>query len=243
MPDECDPMSELCEPVPGRRVRANPGEGGRLREEILLVAERMLVEAGTEEALTLRAVAERAGVTTPSVYRHFASKDRLVEEVCLRAWDGLGTRIREACARLTDPFIALGQCGRAYVRFALDHPVQYRVLMLHRPGGPELSPAAEECFAHMVDAVTACVAGGVLRGDPRTLALSLWSAMHGCVSLLINQPSLPWPEDLDEFVNDVVRIAGFGAAVSTRLSRTAVPRSADVAAGADAMVARMKERE
>ncbi|SDX05546.1 transcriptional regulator, TetR family [Saccharopolyspora shandongensis] len=97
------------------------------------MAERMLVEAGTEEALTLRAVAER-----PSVYRHFASKDRLVEEVCLREWDGLGSRIREACARLTDPFIAVGQCGRAYVRFALDHPVQYRVLMLHRPGGPEL---------------------------------------------------------------------------------------------------------
>ncbi|MCI2419101.1 TetR/AcrR family transcriptional regulator [Saccharopolyspora sp. K220] len=223
-----------------RRVRANPGEGGRLRDEILLVAERMLVESGTEDVLTLRAVAERAGVTTPSVYRHFASKDQLVEAVCLRAWDGLGSRIREACARLTDPFIALGQCGRAYIRFALDHPVQYRVLMMRRAAGPEVSPASEACFGYMVDAVAACVDNGVLRGEPRTLALSLWSAMHGCASLLIAQPSLPWPEDLDEFVNDMVRMAGFGAAVSTRLPRTAVPRSADVAAGADTMVDRMR---
>lgn len=223
-------------------MRANPGEGGRLREEILLVAERMLVESSTEEVLTLRAVAERAGVTTPSVYRHFASKDELVEAVCLRAWDGLGSRIREACARLTDPLIALGQCGRTYVRFALDHPVQYRVLMLRRAAGPEVSPASETCFAYMVDAVKACVDDGVLRGQPRTLALSLWSAMHGCASLLITQPSLPWPEDLDEFVNDTVRIAGFGAAVSTRLARTTVSRSADVAAGAETMAKQMKGR-
>ncbi|MCK2258259.1 TetR/AcrR family transcriptional regulator [Crossiella sp. S99.1] len=223
-----------------RRVRANPGEGGRLREEVLLAAERMLVEAGTEEVLTLRAVAERVGVTTPSVYRHFASKDELVEAVCLRAWDGLGSRIREACARLTDPFIALGQCGRAYIRFALDHPVQYRVLMLRRT---ETSPAAEACFGYMVDAVTACVATGALHGEPRRLALSLWSAMHGCASLLINQPSLPWPGDLDEFVNEVVRMAGFGAAVSTRLARGRVPRSAEVTAGADTMVNRMEGKK
>ncbi|WP_153034292.1 TetR/AcrR family transcriptional regulator [Amycolatopsis sp. YIM 10] len=225
----------------GRRVRANPGEGPRLREEILQVAERMLVEAGTEEALTLRAVAERAGVTTPSVYRHFGSKDQLVEAVCLRAWDGLGSRIQEACARLTDPFIALGQCGRAYIRFALDNPVQYSVLMLRR--ADELSPASNTGFGYMVEAVAACVDNGVLRGDPRTLALGLWSAMHGCASLLITQPSLPWPEDLDEFVNNVVRMAGLGASVSTRLARTTVARSTAVADGADLMAARMRGRK
>lgn len=224
-------------------MRANPGEGGRLREEILLVAERMLVEAGTEEVLTLRAVAERAGVTTPSVYRHFAGKELLLEAVCLRAWEGLGSRIREASARLSDPFIALGQCGRAYIRFALDHPVQYGVLMLRRNTGPEVSAASAACFGYMVDAVTACVDQGVLRGEPRTLALSLWSAMHGCASLLITQPALPWPEELDEFVNATVRAAGLGAVVSSRLARSTVARSADVAAGADVMVARVKGRK
>lgn len=222
-------------------MRANPGEGGRLREDLLLVAERMLAEAGTEDVLTLRAVAERTGVTTPSVYRHFASKDDLVEAVCLRAWDGLGSRIREASARLSDPFVALGQCGRAYLRFALDHPVQYNALMLRR-GGAEVTPASEACFGYMVDAVTRCVDHGVLHGDPRRLALALWSAMHGCASLLITQPSLPWPDDLDEFLREVVRTAGFGAVVNTRLSRDTVSRGADVAAGADELAARLEGR-
>lgn len=223
-------------------MRANPGQGGRLREEILTVAERLLVDSGTEETLTLRAVAERAGVTTPSVYRHFASREELLEEVCLRAWDGLGSRIQDACARLTDPFIALGQCGRAYIRFALDHPVQYRVLMLRRSVTEDVPPASAACFGYMVDAVTACVDNGVLRGEPRTLALALWSAMHGCASLLITQPSLPWPDDVDGFVDDTIRLVGLGAAVRTRVPGSAIPRSADVAAGADAMAVRLGER-
>ncbi len=206
------------------------------------MAERMLVEAGTEEVLTLRAVAERAGVTTPSVYRHFASKDDLLEAVCLRAWEGLDSRLREARERLTDPFIALGQCGRAYIRFALDHPVQYSVLMLRRGAGPDVSPASSACFAHMVDAVTACVSAGVLHGEARVVALALWSAVHGCASLMVTQPNLPWPPDLDGFVNTVVRTAGLGAAVSTRLSRRTISRGAAVTAGADTMAQRLKER-
>jgi AcrR family transcriptional regulator len=85
--------------------------------------------------------------TTPSAYRHFASKEHLVEQVCLRAWDGLGSRIQEACARLRDPFIALGQCGRTYVRFALDHPVQYRVSMLRGSPADGSAPASAAASA------------------------------------------------------------------------------------------------
>jgi len=75
------------------RVRANPGEGERLREEILSAAERLLVDAGGDEALTLRAVAQHVGVTTPSLYRHFRDKASLVSAVCLRVWHELGERM------------------------------------------------------------------------------------------------------------------------------------------------------
>ncbi|MWK38972.1 TetR family transcriptional regulator [Actinomadura sp. J1-007] len=207
----------------GRRVRARPGEGARLREEILRTAEALLVEAGTEDALTLRAVARAAGVTTPSVYLHFAGKEALVAAVCLRVWDELDRRMERARAGEADPLRALGACGHAYVRFALDHPVQYRVLLM-RPAEPEgAAIASTACFGHMTDTVTACVEAGFLRGDPRTLALGLWTAVHGCVSLLITQPSLPWPDDLDGFIEDTVRMAGYGGAVASRLPRGAPP--------------------
>lgn len=200
-------------------MRAKPGEGVRLREEILRAADELLAETGSEESLTLRAVAGRTGVSTPSVYLHFADKEALIEAVCLRAWDELGSRIRDAFAGTEDPFRALGRCGQAYARFALEHPTQYRVLMLRPATTPGIPPAAAACFGYMVEAVTACVEAGMFRGEPEALALRLWTAVHGCVSLLITQPGMPWPDDLDAFVGDVVRMAGYGTAVASRLPR------------------------
>ncbi|MFI6740782.1 TetR/AcrR family transcriptional regulator [Nonomuraea sp. NPDC050451] len=213
-----------------RRVRARRGEGALLREEILRAAEDLLDESGSEDALTLRAVALRAGVSTPSVYLHFADKEALVEAVCLRVWGEFGRMFSENLGG--DPFLALGRCGRAYARFALEHPVQYRVLMMRATTGPGVPPAAAECFRHMVGAVSACVETRVLEGDPEELALGMWSAVHGCVSLLIAQPSFPWPRDREALIDQIVRVAGFGTALYSRLPQ-ALPPSADLAAALD----------
>src|SRR6266540_4850124 len=67
-----------------RRTRARRGEGEKLREQILEVAERLLVETVDEEAVTIRAVADAVGVTPPSVYLHFADKDELLFAICER---------------------------------------------------------------------------------------------------------------------------------------------------------------
>ncbi|MEV5495864.1 TetR/AcrR family transcriptional regulator [Nonomuraea fuscirosea] len=219
-----------------RRVRARRGEGALLREEILRAAEGLLTEAGTEDALTLRAVARRAGVSTPSVYLHFADKDALVEAVCMRVWDELGRLFTGNLGG--DPFLALGRCARAYARFALDHPVQYRVLMLRPSAAPGVPPAAETAFRHMVAAVAACVETRVFEGDPEELALGLWSAVHGCVSLLIAQPAFPWPRDREALIDHIVRQAGFGAAVYSRLPGT-LPPSKELAARLDEFGARL----
>lgn len=213
----------------GRRTRARRGEGGRLREELLDAAERLLVDAGSDDALTLRAVAAAAGVSTPSVYLHFADREALLEAVCIRVWGELETLFHEAGGE--DPFQSLGRFGLAYARFAIDHPVQYRVLLM-RPAIHE-NEAADACFRLMTEAVSACVDSGLLQGDPRTLALQLWSAVHGAVSLIIAQPHLPWPEDLDEFIHGVVRMAGLGAAVHTRIPR--LSSSAEVIAAFGAL--------
>ncbi|MFI7610767.1 TetR/AcrR family transcriptional regulator [Nonomuraea terrae] len=222
-----------------RRVRAKRGEGALLREEILGAAEELLAEAGTEDALTVRAVAARAGVSTPAVYLHFAGKEALVEAVCMRVWGELGRLVRDNFGG--DPWLALGRCARAYIRFALDHPVQYRVLMMRPSGSPGVPPAAAEAFGHMVGAVSACMETGVVAGDPEEIALGLWSALHGCASLLIAQPSFPWP-DREALIDRVVRVAGFGTALYSRLPRD-LPPSAELAARFDALGAELAAGE
>ncbi|SDK90668.1 TetR/AcrR family transcriptional regulator [Nonomuraea jiangxiensis] len=213
-----------------RRVRARRGEGPLLREEILRAAEDLLAESGTEDALTLRAVALRAGVSTPSVYLHFTDKEALVEAVCLRVWGEFSRLFTENLGG--DPFLALGRCARAYARFALDHPVQYRVLMMRPSAAPGVPPAAAECFRQMVNAVAACVETRVFEGDPEEVALGLWSAVHGCVSLLIAQPEFPWPRDREALINQIVRMAGFGTALYSRLPAK-LPPSRELAADLD----------
>ncbi|MFI9558385.1 TetR/AcrR family transcriptional regulator [Nonomuraea endophytica] len=244
------------------RTRARRGEGALLREDILRAAEDLLAESGTEEALTLRAVAARAGISTPSVYLHFADKEALLEAVCLRVWDELGRLFRENDHG--DPFRALGRCGRAYARFALAHPVQYRVLLMKPPpsdraavpesatavpetttalpGGAAAVPeAAAACFGHMVAVVERCVESGVLRGDPRRLALTLWSSMHGCVALLLAQPGFPWP-DVDELIDQAVIVAGFGSTMLSRVPQTGIPASDELAGDLDELAERLSRR-
>ncbi|MFI6504632.1 TetR/AcrR family transcriptional regulator [Nonomuraea typhae] len=220
------------------RTRARRGDGALLREEILRAAEDLLAEHGSEDALTIRAVAARAGISTPSVYLHFADKEALLEAVCLRVWDELGRLFRENAGG--DPFRALGRCGRAYARFALEHPVQYRVLLMRStPERP--TQAAAECFRHMVAVVERCVESGILRGDPERLALTLWSAVHGCVALVLAKPDFPWP-DVDELVNQAVIVAGFGSAMLSRVPPEGVPASAELAEDLDALAERLRSR-
>lgn len=207
-----------------RRRRTRPGEGGLLREEILVAAESLLAEAGDEAVLTLRAVAARTGVSTPAVYRHFADKDALVAAVCMRVWEKLGRDVRAAIESTEDPFQALRRGAGAFVRFGLEHPLQYRLLMMGppRPGArPDTRPeqeAATACLRYLAEATRPCIEAGVLHGDPERIALRAMTALHGCVALMIAQPYFPWPQDQELFCDEVARMAGLGNAALGEMS-------------------------
>lgn len=204
-----------------RRRRARRGEGGALRDQLLDVAERLLIELGDERRLTIRAVAAQADVTSPSVYLHFADKDALVDAVALRAWDELAGRMEGARASEDDPFQALRKVGAAYVAWALDHAVQYELLLLGRRGrddGPRTA-AADACLRHLAAAVEPCVRAGVFVGDVEQLTLAMWAALHGYVALAIAQPHLPWPADRAAYGEHVSRMSGLGTALLSRLEQ------------------------
>jgi len=205
------------------RPRARRGEGERLRDELLQSAAELLDEGG-EAALTVRAIAKRARVTPPAVYKHFEDRAELVDAVCLRAWSGLERDMLEAAAGTQDPFQSLRRRAAAYVRFALGHAVQYQLLMAPRTAGKHsaiAAAAARALLEHLVAAVRPCVDAGVMRGDPLQLTLGIWAAMHGCVTLLLSQPGLPWAGDFEQFAEHVGRMSGLGSALLSRVSKLA----------------------
>lgn len=198
---------------PVARQRARKGEGAHLRDEILEAAERLLIETGSEDAVSIRAVAEAVGVTAPSIYRHFEDKQLLLFEVCGLHFARLEEVARIAMEGLEHPVEAVIAMGRAYVRFGIEQPEHYRIMFM---GRSDMTPAqyADEVmaetgpFALLVRAVQACFdAGYGAPGHPdaRRAALVLWSNVHGLTSLLIAKPGMPWG-DPDEILDEQCRV-------------------------------------
>jgi AcrR family transcriptional regulator len=210
------------------RSRARKGEGGRLRDEILRAAEGLLVETGSEEAVSIRAVADAVGVTPPSIYRHFEDKQLLIFEVCARQFARLDEVARAAIDGIDDPVVAVAALGRAYARFGLEHPEHYRIMFM---GRSDLTPeqyadevlADSGVFALLRSAVQRCLdAGHTVEGGGGALdaALVLWGAVHGITSLLIAKPGMPWG-DAEAAIDRHCQVAMrglFGVDASTLLS-------------------------
>ena len=193
------------------RTRNRRGEGGRLRDEIILAAERLLEREGTEEAITLRSVAREAGIAAPSIYGHFEDRDAILDAVLDRAFERLRAHIVAATDPLTDPVDSLVAGCQAYVDFAMSEPARYKVLFARVRSGPAASleepiwAARLAAFQTLVDGIAECAAAGRSAStNPFADATQLWTAMHGAVTLRQFVPAFPWPP-LDATVDDLVR--------------------------------------
>ncbi|MDP9388668.1 MAG: TetR/AcrR family transcriptional regulator, partial [Actinomycetota bacterium] len=193
-----------------RRSRARRGEGERLRDEILEGASKLLAATGDADAVSVRAVADAVGVTPPSIYLHFADKAELLTAVCERHFRALHSFVEEAVDGTDDPEEQLRRRGRAYVRFGIEHPEEYRVLFMRRPGQAALPPAEDarevSGFAALVANVQRAMEAGVIAGaDPLLVASGLWSVVHGITSLAISLPGFP-QVGLDALVDHVLEV-------------------------------------
>jgi AcrR family transcriptional regulator len=197
------------------RERNPRGTGGRLREEIVASAFALLEQGGTEDAITLRAVARGAGITAPSIYAHFADRDAIVEAVVIEAFGQLSTALHEATDDVADPVARVNAGCRAYLRFASERPHRYRLLFgrpWNEPGDAGTPLTREEfealpgtdTFGILVSCVSDCVAAGRSTStDPFADAAALWSGLHGYSTLHTSLPNFPWPA-ADATINDII---------------------------------------
>lgn len=153
-------------------------------------------------ALTLRRVGERLGVSRTALYRHFASKNALLQAVAAEGLRTLQMELQAAWAAGGESRDAFDAMGRAYVQFAVRHPSHYRVMFgsalreanaLHTPD-PE---GRGDAFGTLVRALIAQQQSGLVRADdPQQLALYVWAVVHG-VAMLALDGILRTPQDID----------------------------------------------
>jgi AcrR family transcriptional regulator len=195
------------------REKNRRGEGGRLRAEIVAGATELLEQAGTEEAVTLRAVARKVGISAPSIYSHFADRDAIIDAIVDDAFSDFNEAIYAASRPGADPLTRLKAGCTAYVRFAAERPNRYWLLfgrkdLVDDDGEP---PAVRiESFLWLVQNVQDCVDAGISAStDPTLDSTAIWMALHGFATLHARLPGFPWPEDeamIDRIVCGLARI-------------------------------------
>lgn len=162
-----------------------PYHHGDLRAALLDGAEHALAEQGPD-ALSLRDLARRAGVSHAAPGRHFRGKDHLLDTLALTGFERLDARLGEAAEEPGDPRSRLLAIARSYVGFALDHPALLELMYArkHTPSRPDELTAA---VGRLVDTVLRPVTEGqdegtIAAGDPGTIALTVAATLHGLTS-------------------------------------------------------------
>src|ERR1700740_1136871 len=118
------------------RERNRRGEGARLRAETPAGATELLEQTGSEEAVTLRAVARQVGISAPSIYSHFPDREAIVDAIVDGAFSDFNAAIKAASdaadAAGEGPRARVGAGGAAYLRFASERPNRYQLLFERR---------------------------------------------------------------------------------------------------------------
>ncbi|MFC0588692.1 TetR/AcrR family transcriptional regulator [Novosphingobium aquiterrae] len=102
--------------------------------EVLVAAAVALIEERGVEALSVREVAKRAGVSSGAPFRHFDNKTALLTAVAEQAMERFVAAVDQALDGWPagDPIGALRAMGRAYLQWATKSPVHFRIISSRR---------------------------------------------------------------------------------------------------------------
>jgi AcrR family transcriptional regulator len=158
-----------------------PYHHGDARTALVRAAGELLEETGAS-GLSLRGVAERAGLSRQAPYNHFADKEALLAALAAVGFERLEAAVREATAGLGGE-AALAASGEAYIGLAQREPHLFRLMF-----GRELVDVAKfedaahascKAYAALLEVIaTLCAPDQVA-----DLGLAAWCLVHGYASL------------------------------------------------------------
>ena len=120
-------------PVATRAQAARPYHHGDLRR-VLIDAAMQLVGEGGPEAVSVREAARRAGVSPGAPFRHFPSRDALMNAVAEEAQRRFRAEIEAALAEAPSgaPLGRFRCLGIAYLRWAMKNPTHFEIISSRR---------------------------------------------------------------------------------------------------------------
>lgn len=161
---------------------------GELRETLVEAGYRVVDSEGAH-AVSMRALARNAGVSSAAPFRHFATKEALLDAVAEKAATELGHRLEEAASDCEEALTQFRAMTVAYVRFAAEHPRLFDLIHDRH--------VAWACFLGRVDderrlklialIIEGQNAGLIPEADPELIALTSEALTHGLARMIADR--------------------------------------------------------
>lgn len=175
----------------GRAVCSESNMRKNNRERILKTARQLLPRYGYS-GISIRAIAERAKLTTGAIYFHFRDKKDIYKTICFEAIDILIQSFRDRMQSRTTPSQKLISTFDSYIDFFYSHPDHYNILMEYKAHYDpdvkddhiEVTKKLSEMYGLMEETIRDGVGQGVFREiDPRMLSVLLAAVAEGMLQL------------------------------------------------------------
>ena len=155
-----------------REAPPKPYHHGDLRR-VLVEAALQLVSEGGMEAVSVREAARRAGVSPGAPFRHFPSRDALMQAVAEEAQRRFRAEIEAALAGSPpgDPLGRFRALGLAYLRWAMRNPTHFEVISSRRLFDHDRAAAVASDNAELIALTERTLADAFAAGQLRSVDL------------------------------------------------------------------------
>ncbi|MFA6137217.1 MAG: TetR/AcrR family transcriptional regulator [Sulfurimonas sp.] len=165
---------------------------GNLKDDFLKIAFDFIAKEDVEK-LTLKILSDATGTSRSAIYRHFSSKEELIETMIKKGFDDfddfVSPSLKDKEKSLIDRFYL---SAKAYLEFAKQNPNLYRLLFGNKYA--KIREAAinikdDDCsgFASLKLAIEEGQKSGVLKKEDTFMrTILIWSSLHGLSSLVID---------------------------------------------------------
>ncbi|WP_026958724.1 TetR/AcrR family transcriptional regulator [Aliagarivorans taiwanensis] len=162
-----------------------------LKASIIDVASKLLISDGIE-AITMRAIASKLGVSRGAPYRHFVDKHDLLCSVAQHSFELLNASMLNFSQIGTPPKDEFHELTKKYIDFCLSYPAFYHLMFsneeLLKNQTTELSTSANKSFHKLETLLEKLQQEGMTKNEDLNLQANyVWSSLHGYCCLLLAQ--------------------------------------------------------
>jgi len=171
--------------MPAKKTLETPKyHHGDLRRAVMNGALELARSSGIE-ALSLREIARKIGVSTAAPYHHFKDRQSLLMDLAIEGYEKLLQTMQQACAAAPDPKHEIQAAALAYLHFGREHRAEYAIMFAGEYGGharaAEMMSVADACLELVRVAILK-----LTKLDPEQAAeaaFAAWSLLHGILQL------------------------------------------------------------